>query len=70
MANDKKSPLSSWMALNAALLTMDEEGCKRLIKEEQKGRNRRRVVLRIHARLNKVRAHREREALAQKAKFG
>ena len=55
--------LETWKGLNVALLTMDEAGCRTLLKKELAGRNRRQVLKRIHSRLNKVRAHREREEL-------
>ncbi len=52
--------LRTWIALNNALRDADEETCETLLEEEQKGRMRRRFLLRIHSRLNKARADRER----------
>lgn len=56
--------LRSWIALNDVLRDADEALCQSLIKEELKGRKRKQFVKRIHSRLNKVRADRERAELA------
>lgn len=58
--------LKSWVALNNALLTADEDLCHKLLKEEKNGRKRLRFLLRIHSRLNKVRADRERTEIKAK----
>lgn len=55
--------LKTWVGLNNALRTADEALCHRLLKEERKGRARQQFLYRIHSRLNKVRADREREEL-------
>ena len=55
--------LLSWLALNDALREADEKVCESLLKEELKGRKRKQFVKRIHSRLNKVRADRERVEL-------
>jgi hypothetical protein len=52
--------LQSWLALNDVLRNADESVCQALIKEELKGRKRKQFIKRIHSRLNKVRADRER----------
>jgi hypothetical protein len=52
--------LRSWSALNSALQGADEVKCRTLLDEELKGRNRRQFVSRIHSRLNKARADKER----------
>lgn len=52
-----------WKDLNDQLREADEEQCKKLLKDEQKGKNRRTFLLRIHSRLNKVRADKERQKL-------
>ena len=57
--------LDSWVALNDYLKTASEEDCKTLIKKEQKGKNRPTFVKRIHSRLNRVRAERERKELVK-----
>ena len=55
--------LMSWIALNDALKEADELECQELIKEEKKGRRRKQFIKRIHSRLNKARADRERVEL-------
>jgi hypothetical protein len=55
--------LLSWLALNDELREADEAVCESLLKEELKGRKRRQFIKRIHSRLNKVRADRERVEL-------
>lgn len=58
---DIKEPvLRSWEALNDHLINADEARCKELLQLEINGRKRRQFLLRIHSRLNKVRADRER----------
>lgn len=52
--------LLTWVALNEALSTADEALCWRLLDEEKKGRSRLSFMKRIHSRLNKARADRER----------
>ena len=56
--------LQSWLALNDVLRDADEPACQALLKEELKGRKRKQFIKRIHSRLNKVRADRERMELA------
>lgn len=55
--------LQTWIALNDALRDADEAACERLLRKEMRGRRRKRFVLRIHSRLNRVRAHAERQRL-------
>lgn len=55
--------LQSWPALNDILRDADEPVCQVLLKEELKGRKRKQFIKRIHSRLNKVRADRERMEL-------
>jgi hypothetical protein len=55
--------LVSWIALNNKLRGANETECRSLLEEELKGRKRRQFVKRIHSRLNKVRADRERVEL-------
>ena len=50
----------TWRALNDLLRGADEKTCRKLLKKEQDGRRRTRFILRIHSRLNKARADRER----------
>lgn len=65
----KNENLQTWVALNDALRDADEKLCMQLLKEEKAGRQRRQFLLRIHSRLNKVRADREREQLMWQAKI-
>lgn len=55
--------LKTWVALNSAIMHMSEDECKALLEEELSGRARKNFVKRIHCRLNKIRAHKEREEL-------
>jgi hypothetical protein len=65
----KDEILRTWKGLNEYLKTAGESECERLIKLETKGpRNSRTILLRIHSRLNIVRAHRERTELSSKAR--
>ena len=67
MVKPASSPaLSSWTALNDAMREADEALCQLLLKEELKGKKRKQFVLRIHSRLNRVRADRERLELEAK----
>lgn len=59
----KNPALQSWLALNQELSEADENRCASLLKEERAGRKRRQFLKRIHSRLNKVRADRERVEL-------
>ena len=67
----KKKPitrpeLESWDALNSAIMQMDEAEAKVLLDHELKGRKRSQFVKRIHSRINKLRADRERDELKRK----
>lgn len=53
----------AWDELNTAVLKMGEHECADALAAEIAGPNRRMFKLRIHSRLNKVRAHRERRDL-------
>ncbi len=55
--------LQSWLALNDFLRGANEAACEGLLKEELNGRKRKQFIKRIHSRLNKVRADRERVEL-------
>lgn len=68
MSAKKKKPatrpeLESWEALNKAIMQMDEADAKVLLKHELAGRKRGQFVKRIHSRINKLRADRERQEL-------
>jgi len=58
--------LVSWLALNEFIRSAGEKQCTKLIDEELAGRSRKQFLRRIHSRLNKVRADRERIQLEQK----
>lgn len=60
--------LRTWLLLNDAMQEADEAECQRLLKAELKGKRRKLFLLRIHSRLNKVRADRERAELRGKAR--
>jgi hypothetical protein len=66
MKEVKNPKLKTWNSLNVALMSADEELCRDLLKEECEGRNRPTFKKRIHSRLNKVRADRERLELNKK----
>jgi hypothetical protein len=53
-----------WKALNDQLREADEPVCRQLLEKELDGSCRQRYLLRIHSRLNYVRAHAERATLA------
>ena len=59
--------LSSWQTLNAALRTCTEKYAGELLAAEIKGKRRANHLRRIHSRINKLRAMRERRALDRKA---
>lgn len=54
----------TWVALNDLVRTADEATCAKLLKEEQRRKKPRiQYLRRIHSRLNKARADRERMEL-------
>lgn len=55
--------LRTWRDLNHAVKDAGEDLCLHLLTAEQRGRARRPFLLRIHARLNRVRAQRERQEM-------
>lgn len=72
MAKNKElgeaEPLSNWYKLQEALMSSDEKGVAELLELERKGANRERFMRRIHSRLNRLRAERERAEIAERAK--
>lgn len=58
--------LISWVTLNRFVKDATEEECEQLLEMELGGRARRLFVNRIHSRLNKVRAERERRELGER----
>lgn len=59
--------LRTWVALNEAMQSATEEQCLKLLAAEKKGKRRKQFMLRIHSRLNRVRAARERAELIKLA---
>lgn len=55
--------VETWAGLNAVVREADEAECIRLLRAELKGKKRKQFVFRLHSRLNKVRADRERSEL-------
>ena len=55
--------LRTWNSLNDALRGADEVTCQKLLEEELANKKRKRFIARIHSRLNKARADRERVEL-------
>ena len=55
-----KAALADWISLNSFIAGADEAACRELLDAELQGKRRKMFVLRIHSRLNKVRADRER----------
>lgn len=70
MAAKKKGgdPLGNWSLLNSRLMAMNEEEVAALLKKEKAGQGRLTFLLRLQARLNKLRRERERGELAAGAK--
>jgi len=67
LKKQSEDPLATWINLNDALRQADEKTCVQLMIDEQQGRRRKMFLLRIHSRLNLVRAQRERQALLRSA---
>ncbi len=55
--------LKTWDALNEKLRHCQEKVAEQLLAEERQGRARKQFLLRIHSRLNYLRAERERRQL-------
>ena len=53
-------PLATWLGLNNVAPTLTEEECLALLEREKAGKRRVQFMLRLHSRLNRVRADRER----------
>lgn len=53
----------AWDDLNAALMKADRMMAEGMLDAERKGRQRKMFLLRIHSRINKLRAHAERQEL-------
>lgn len=59
--------LDTWVELNSAVMSADEKTCHELLKQEKAGKKRQQFMLRIHSRINKIRAERERGELIEVA---
>lgn len=55
----------SWIGLNLLLSNATEETCRDMLMLEEAGKRRAQYLKRIHARLNKMRARRERNELGK-----
>lgn len=64
----RKQYLSTWLLLNDVIKHADEQLCKQLMEDEQADKKRPTFIARIHSRMNKVRADRERAELKAKSK--
>lgn len=61
---DRHPELATWIDLNEALMATDDEHyLMALLQKERSGPARKQFLRRIHSRLNKVRADRERREL-------
>lgn len=61
-----EATLSSWSSLNEIVKNCNEKECVKLMEAESKGKHRKDFMLRIHSRLNKLRADRERKEIIKK----
>lgn len=66
MDNKETNPLETWDTLNKAVLKLNEEELKELLKKEQKGEARTQFLNRIYGRYIKLRTIRERKELLSK----
>lgn len=65
---DLKKTLNSWAELNNVLREASEKTSRELLEAELAGEKRKLYVLRIHSRMNRVRAARERAELVRRIK--
>jgi hypothetical protein len=68
MVTKTHASLTSWEALNTALLLATEETAVYLLEAELEGARRPTFARRIHSRINKLRADRERRELEERLK--
>ena len=61
-------PIRTWVDLNELIRTADEKSCEELLRVELQGPRRKAFAFRIHSRLNKVRAARERKEISNAIK--
>jgi len=62
----KVHPLDSWQSLQESINDLDEKTLEKLMAEELTGKKRRHMVMRIHSKINRLRADRERQELFKK----
>jgi hypothetical protein len=55
----------NWLELQEVVREMGEAQCHELLAIEQAGRARNKFILRIHSRINRLRAQRERQELSR-----
>jgi hypothetical protein len=60
--------LSTWETLNEYIVDASEKNCNELLTAELEGKARQMFVLRIHSRMNRMRALRERIELKERIK--
>lgn len=60
---EPSAPLVSWLALNEALMSGDLALAQGLLKEEKANKKRKQFLLRLHSRINKLRADEERSSI-------
>jgi len=63
-------PLANWYALNDEVMRLDEKGAAALLDREREGQARTRFMKRIHGRINRLRAERERAEIESLAAEG
>jgi hypothetical protein len=72
MAKPKKNPgakdLGTWILFNKAIMKMGEEEVSAQLEQERAGKARLMYMLRLNARLSKLRRERERKEIAKGAK--
>lgn len=68
IVKNKDVILKTWLGLNTFLRAAKEKECQELLKHETCGDKRKKVMLRIHSRLNYLRAARERKELLKLVK--
>jgi hypothetical protein len=68
MAKAINKILSSWVDLNNFIRSCDQQAAEKLLAEELAGKKRKQFALRIHSRINKVRADKERIEILRKIK--
>ena len=63
-----QSHLATWKDLNRVMKAADLSTCEQFLEAEKQGKRRKQFLMRIHSRLNKVRADQERTSLLELVK--